>query len=632
MPKLNLNQPLPLLKKLYLLSKKKYYEDPDGKTVLTDAEFDRLEDHLKEVAPDWKGFAAGAPVQKKKSKVKLPIEMFSLDKVKDARPLTSWIADNPSDEFIVMDKLDGSSLELIYKKGVPSQLITRGNGKIGGDISFLIPHLNIPSRVENKDFIVRCEGLFSKAAFEKYKHEFDAARNAASGLLNRKLDGTPVHKAMKDLQLVALSLLSPNPKPSDGLSWLKKKGFRVVAFKVFKTEDMTFDRLNKLLNTRKRNGLFGVDGLVISYNTINRLPTSGNPSWSIAFKQNVSVDDAPITTITNIVWKVSSHGYIIPKFQVEPIQVEGATIRNAAAKNPKFCIQRGLGVGAQVGLVRSGEIIPEIVKVYKKAKFTLPDPSEFGAYHWDKTQTHIVLDDPSASGNVRTAKIARTFTTLGIDFLRGATVNKLVDAGFDNVGKILRASKEDFLSVEGFKEASAAKLWNAIHSKADQGFPLTTVMDASGVFPRGVGKTRLDMIAERYSLLELALMPKKDVIGLISAIPKFQKTTAEMVANGLPLFAKWMQKTRIKIAEPKKIKVKLSSRKLEGQSVTFTGFRDKDAELKIVENGGQVISFGSKTTILLVSPTGKASGKADKAREKGIEVLTLDQLYRKYKL
>jgi DNA ligase (NAD+) len=619
--------PLDRLKEKYTKAKDAYYNDPNGKTNMSDAEFDKLEDAIKAQDPKWKGFTAGSPVYTK-TKKKLPIPMFSLDKAKTEKSLMGFI--DEGEPIVIMDKLDGSSLELVYEGGKATQLITRGNGTIGGDVSYLIPHLRgVPQRISSKKrVIIRCEGLFTKVGFEKYRHEFDAARNAASGVLNRK----DVHKAIRDLQIVCLSVLEPNMKPSQGLTWLKQNGFRTVAWRKFSHENVSYSMLQQLLEKRKQTGNFQIDGLVLTWDKVNQLPKSGNPTWSLAFKQNIDHDNAPITTIEEVIWKVSSHGYIIPKYRVAPIQMDGATIRNAAAKNPKFAMKMGLGVGARVGLVRSGDIIPEIVKVYSKAKFDLPSPAQFGAYHWDATKTHIVLDDPKANADVRAAKISRCFDILDVDFLRGATVKKLIDAGFDNVTKILKASAEDFLTVQGFKEASANKLWTAIHEKTDKGFSLVKLMNASGVFPRGVGDTRLQAVAEHHNLMQLADMSKAEVVGLISAIPGFQEKTASMIASGLPKFVKWVQRTGLKVTEVKKVKVKLQSKKLAGQAITFTGFRDKEAESLIVSNGGQVVSFGGRTTILLVSPTGKASTKADKAREKGIDVLTLEQFTRKYKL
>jgi len=614
------------LKTKYLAAKKAYYNDPNGKTNMSDEAFDALEDLIKEKDPKWKGFKAGAPVFTK-TKRKLPVPMFSLDKVKTAKQLVGFQEAYDGDA-VIMDKLDGSSLELGYIGGKPDFLITRGNGTIGGDVSYLIPHLRgIPQSISTKKrVIIRCEGLFTKAAFEKYKDEFDAARNAASGVLNRK----DVHKAVRDLQVVALSVLEPNMSPSKGLTWLKAQQFRTVAWRSFPMDRINVEMLDKLLAKRKESGQFQIDGLVIAYDKVNQIPRSGNPDWSVAFKSNVSVEDAPVTTVKEVHWKVSPHGYIIPRIEFEPLTMDGAKVKFATAFNGKYVEDNKLGPGAQVKIVRSGDIIPYIVEVTKQARKASKPPASLGPIGWDKTETNWVLDDPKNNAEFRAQKIARTFQVLDVDYLRGKTVDRLIAAGFDNVTKILKADADDFLRVEGFKEASANKLFQAIHEKVDKGFPLTQLMDASGGFPRGVGQTRLDSIAEHHNLMQLATMDKDELIELISAIPGFQEKSATLIATGLPKFAKWVRITGLKVRA--KAKVKTTSQKLAGQYVSFTGFRDKNAETTIQENGGQVGNFGGKTTVLLVSPTGKASGKADIARGKGIPVMTLDQFYKKFKL
>lgn len=614
------------LKQLYLKAKKVYYEDPNGKQLMTDAQFDKLEDKLKSLDPKWKGFKTGSPVVKK-MKVKLPVPIFSLDKIKTEKAILSWLEDG--DYIVVMDKLDGSSLELIYEGGKPTRLFTRGDGKIGGEVSFLIPYLRgIPQKVSTKSrVIIRCEGLFTKAAFEKHRHEFDAARNAASGILNRQ----DIHKAVKDLSVVALQLLEPNVKMSEGLKWLKRNGFRTVAWKVFPSAKLNFNNLSKLLEKRKSVGNFQMDGLVLVYDQKNVLPKSGNPDWGVAFKENVSVENAPVTTVKKVHWKISSHGVIVPRIEFDPINMDGAKVRFATAFHAKFVIKNKIGPGAKVAIVRSGDIIPQIVKVVKTGKEALPLMSEIGDYTWDKTKTHIVLVDAKGNESVRMQKIARCFAKLDVDFIRGGVVKKLYAAGFDNVRKLLKAQPKDFERVEGVKSALANKIYTAIHSKTDKGFPLTQLMDASGVFPRGVSQTRLDAVAEKLNLMKLATLPEAKIVERISQIPGFQETTAAMIAKGLVKFEKWRTITGLKVneaAKPKAPSVKVN--KLKGLAVTWTGYRSADQETAVIQNGGTVVSFGGKTQVLLVSPTGKASGKADKARERKIPVMTWAEFSKKY--
>lgn len=620
--------PLMQKKSLYLRAKKIYYSGTGEKSPLTDAQFDRLEELLKEEVPNWSGLKkVGAPIGKK-TKAVLPISIFSLDKIKKPEQVGNWLEHCP-DEVVIMDKLDGASLELVYKDGVPTKLFTRGNGKIGGEVSFLIPHLRgIPQKMGNKSFIVRCEGIFTKAAFQKYTKDFDEARNAASGVLNRK----DVHHSLKDLQIVALQLLDPPPpKFAAGLKFLERAKFRVVSYKVVKSAELTFNRLAQLLQKRKTNSQFECDGLVLVKNQKLVLPKSGNPDWGVAFKETVEVDDAPQVKVVKVHWKVSPHGYLIPRVEIEPTKFGGATIRFAAAKNAKRMTEMGIGPGAIVRLVRSGDIIPEIIGVDKKVKAKLPDPNLTGEYHWDKNRVNIVLDDPKASAEFRVQRIARTFQRLNVDFLRGKTIQRLMDVGMDSVTKILRASAKDFEAVPGFKSTSAQKLYKAIHEKVDAGFPMPQLMDASSMFPRGVGQTQLTLLNDQLNLMQLAKQPPKVIMSEVMGLPGFQRTNALKIAQGLPKFVKWLNITGLTAVKQKALK-KTSSR-LTGVNVSWTGYRDKDQELAVQKNGGNVVSWSPRrSTILLFRPGGKASGKLDVAKQNGIPTLTWEQFAKKYNL
>lgn len=611
-------------KQVYIRAKKAYY---DGAPIITDAQFDRLEDLIREEAPKWSGFKTGAPVAGKKTKKKLPIPIGSLDKIKKPEQVDRFLG--TCDEVVVSYKLDGAALELVYDGGTLTEVYTRGNGIIGGDVSFLGPHLKgAPQKVPTKKrVIIRAEGIFTKAGFAKYANDFDAARNAASGVLNRK----DVHRAVKDLQIVAHQLLEPNPKPSEGLAWLKRAGFTVVPFKVFSTSDLEFNKLTKLLLKAKATSKYECDGLVVVRNQKNMLPRSGNPDWGVAFKETVEVEDAPTAEVLKVHWKVSAHAILVPRVELVPIKLSGATIRFAAAKNAKMLIANGIGPGALVKLVRSGDIIPDIVSVVKRVKAKLPDPSDHGDWHWDKNKVNIVLDDPTANADFRTQKIARTFDKLQIDFMRARSIQRLIDVGIDSVSKILKATPEDFLKVPGFKVATANKLHKAIHNRIDQGYTLAKLMDASSQFPRGIGETQLQSVVEKLNLMQLAELPPLQIAKQLKAIPGFGEVNAVKVAKGLPKFIKWLRITKIKVVKPKKVKI--SSLKLQGVSVSWTTYRSKDQEAIVEENGGQVVSFGvKKTNVLLFSPTGKASAKIAMAEQVGIPVMTWEQFAKKFKL
>lgn len=616
-------------KKLYQRAKDAYYNT--GHPIMTDEEFDRLEDQIKKADPKWSGLKAGAKIKNKKTKARLPIPMFSLDKTKP-ETVEKWLEYHSNEMVVVSDKEDGSSLEIKYEYGEPTKAYTRGNGTIGGDVSYLIPHLKIPQKVGKDNFIVRCEVLFTGKAFNKHSGDFDSARNAASGILNR----TDIHPGARDLSVVVLQVLEPNRKPSQGLAWAKSKGFTVVPYKLFRASELNGAKLAKLLQARRAKSKYQMDGLVITLDKINKLPKAGNPDWAIAFKLNVETKDAPIATVKEVQWEVSPHGYLKPVIIYSPIQVEGAKLTRATAFNAKFVEVNKIGPGAQVKIIRSGEIIPKIVEVVKQAKkASLPDHKQFGPWAWNKTMVDIVLIKPTANEDFRVKVITRFMSNLEVDFMKEGNVRKLYEAGFDNIRKLLKATPKDFLRVEGVKETTANKLYEAIHSKIDKGVPVVKLMDASGTLPRGLGTTRLQQIADKWNMLKVCRLAADNpdrVTKAILKLPGWQIKMASAFVKGAPKFLKWLDITGIKPKLTKEKAPKAKTQKLAGIGVTWTGYRNKDEEATVVENGGTVESFGSKTAVLLFRPGGKESTKIGKAQAKGIPVLTWEQFAKKYKV
>lgn len=616
------------LKKLYLMLKDAYY---NKEALVDDAEFDKLEDYLKErISENWKGFKTGTRIKNKKVEMKLPVAMPSLNKgYPDRSPsIDDWIASSNVDEMVLMQKLDGAALEIVFEDGVPSESYTRGNGVLGKQMSYLIPHMKgIPKKISTtRRIIVRCEGLFQKSAYLKYKNEFKHDRGAANGILN---SGTP-HVALKDLSVVVVQILSPNVQLAKGLAWAKKQGFTVVPHKVVTKKQLNGEKLSTILANQRLKSPYKCDGLVLAENIVPPVPHSdAKPSWAIAFKENVSIDDAPKAKVVDIVYQISAHGWLIPKIKITPTEIDGTTVTNCSAKNMRWMLANGLGIGAIIRIVKSGEIIPLVVKVEKKSNnIPKPDRKEVGDYEWNEGKVDYVLTNPKENPVFRVAHIERFFNTLEIDFMREGNVQRLFDAGLNNVSKIIKASPKQIAQAEGIREGRAQALWDAIHRVIDPGVPLPRLMDASGVFPRGIGTRRMQMIAEHVDLNSLLKKDAREIEEIVAEIPRFDTTTARMVAQGMSKFVRWQEITGIRGLAHKKEKV-IKGGKLSGMTIYITGYRDEEQEQTIKKNGGR-IKWDSNTDVLLYSPSGKASSKVDKAKAKGIPVLTWEQFERKY--
>ena len=611
-------------------SSARYYND--GTSLISDKAFDALKDELAERKPTHPFLqTVGAPVAKGSRKVKLPFPLFSLDKIKP-ESVTKWAAANPG-PYNITDKEDGNSLEIVYSRtGV--QIFTRGDGTMGQDITFLAPHLDIPKSVPTgKRFAVRAEAIMPQASFNNlFKGTYSNPRNLVAGAMNKRV----VHTAIPHIHVIAYEIIEPRMKPSESMLKLKQLGFNVVPNKVFKT--ITPEQLTKLLHTRKAKSKYEIDGLVIEQDTVNKRPSAGtNPSYAVAFKR-AEEDSMSEAKVLEVIWEASKNGALKPRIRIQPTILSGVTVNFATGHNAYFVEHgfrkkdeasglptRPIGPGAIVKVIRSGDVIPHIVSVVKGS--TRPSmPSEEYKYG----RTGIDIYQTVTSDLTKEKRIAAFFTTVGVDYLRLSTVQKLVQNGLDTIPKILRAKPQDFLAVPGYKDTMAQKLHTAIQSKTRE-VELHTLMDASGAFGAGLGEKRMKPLVAKYpTIMTWTNLTAAQIEQRVVAVPGFN-TLAKQFALGFPKFVKWLATTRIKPILPTKIKV--MSTKLSGQSVAFTGFRDPDLEATIISNGGQVASgVSAKTTILLVKSKAAGSSKLTKAAALGIKIMTADEFNRKFKL
>lgn len=610
----------------------KYYTD--GTSPLSDRAFDALKEELEKRNPAHPFLQqVGAPVAKGSRKVPLPFPLFSLTKVKPGEDgLPKWLRAHPG-PYVVSDKEDGNSLEIVYANG-GVKIFTRGDGVKGQDVSFLAPHLDIPRSVPSgKRFAVRAEAVMPVSAFKSmFAGKYRNPRNLVAGAMNKRA----VHESVPHIHVIAYEVIEPRMKPSAALAKLKQYGFTVVPFKV--VTSLTESMLSKLLATRKTRSKYDIDGLVLEQDKLNKRPSAGNnPSYAVAFKE-ADVDQMHDTKVIEVQWEASKLGALKPVLRIQPIELPGNTINFATGHN-SFFIEHGyrkkdigkglpvrpIGPGAIVKIIRSGDVIPHVVEVVKGAsKPQMPDePYKYG-------RTGIDIYQTETSDLTREKRITSFFTTVKVDFMKLGTVQKLTQNGMDSIAKILRAKPEDFLAIPGFKDTMAQKLYQAIQSKTRQ-VELATLMDASGAFGAGIGERRMRPLVAKYpSLLEWKSKTPSQIEVLVRTVPGFN-TLARQFALGFPKFIKWLATVKIKPVLP--TKVKAMSSKLHGQNVAFTGFRDSELEAIIISNGGQLSSgVSSKTTILLVKSKDSGSSKVTKAESQGIKIMTSEEFTQKYKL
>lgn len=307
------------------------------------------------------------------------------------------------------------------------------------------------------------------------------------------------------------------------------------------------------------------------------------------------------------------------------IDLGGVTISRITGNNGKFILDNNIGPGAIIRVSRRGDVIPHVEEVTKPArKPQLPE----GNWHWTDTGVDIVLDDTDTD-DVLIRKLENFFATIGAENLGRGVLAKLIDAGFDTPTKIIQMTALKWSRLPGFQGVMANKLHKSL-SAALTNIELSTLADATGFFGRGFGTRRFEAVHQAYpNIRALGLQSQSVIVRKVAAIHGFSDTTAQAFADGIKPFMKWFDRNAQYITI--KRKAKPTSSKLSGVSVAFTGFRDANLAERIKKAGGEATdNFNSSTTVLLATNLNSGSSKIQRAKDKGVEVMTPTQFTNKY--
>jgi DNA ligase (NAD+) len=614
-----------------------YYNSENS--IVSDDVFDVFLDTLKERDPENINLQIiGAPISK--DKVKLPYPMYSLDKIKPDKGALEKFKNKYKGPFVESDKLDGVSA-LIHKKDKKVNMYTRGDGEYGQDISYLIPYVlpkNVLLNDMPEDSAVRGELLISKKNFKTISKENKNARNTVAGLVNSKTYDVSLAKLT---DFVAYAIINPEYAIESQMKKLKQLNFPVVNYKVSNLKTISEELLSKDLIERRKEGLYEIDGIVVidsskSYPLINK-----NPEHGFAFK-TVLADQVAVTTILKVVWNPSMHGYLKPTLHLKPVRIGGVTIKQATAFNAKYVKEHNLGPGAVIKIVRSGDVIPHILEVQKPS--TSKKPSMPGInYKWDKTNTNIIIKDLHGDANdvVTVKKISNFFKKLGVKYISEGIVTRLVDSGYDSIFKVLQAKPADLEKIDGIGDTLVSKIFTNIEN-AFKTVTLQQLMGASMIFGIGIGVRKARLVVDKYPDIMKVKWNTDTMIEKLIEIDGYDTTTATLFANNYDKF-KTFYKNLKKIADishldkviSAKDKAKLIKDKKKlifaDMKVVFTGFRDKDLEKFIEDNGGKITSTVSGNTSMLVYGGDKSSSKYKKAVVLKIPTFTKDEFLKKYK-
>ncbi len=618
------------LEKIIVYSSDKYYnEEP----VISDSVFDMLREFLLLKSPKSKILKMIGASIKSKDKVDLPYYLGSMDKIKPpSNKLESWTKQY-SAPYIMSDKLDGVSALLMYKDN-NINLYTRGTATQGMDITMLLKYIkNIPdyktvfnylkkNKIDVDSIAFRGELIINKTKFEnKWISTMKNARNAVAGLVNSKNINPEL---ARDTYLVLYQIIDPVYNVSKQLEMIKEIGFRTVHHKV--TEKLTFKRLSEYLIKRRSKAKYIIDGIIITNDDIHPINTDGNPDYSWAFK-DVLEDQKAISKVIDIEWNTTKDNIIMPTLIIEPIDVGGVTIKRVTGNNARFIIDNKLGIGAEVEVIRSNDVIPKIEKVIKGARVDLPEGE------WNDSGVHLMNTNINNDSKIK--NIYYFFSTINTMGLGEKIVEKIFNAGHKSILDFLKLKVEDILSIEGFKQKSAENIIESIKTSTTK-IPFALLMKASNKLGRGMGEERAKDVLNKYpNIMDIYnTYTEKEFINSLRILDGWEEKTSTIFAQNFKHFVEFYNDIKKYISVDMKVK-EVKTGKFTGMKIVMSGFRDKGLEEFIINNGGEMSSSVSKNTSILIVKDDTVlaeglTGKTTKAKELGVKIHTISSFNKEF--
>ena len=629
---------------------RRYYDLDDP--IIEDSEYDALMRRLiqlEEKYPELDDPASptrhvGGTPAKGFAQVEHPVPLESLNDVFSREELLAFgervERENVERVYTVEPKIDGLSMSLRYVNGVFTRGATRGDGRVGEDVTENLRTIrSIPRTLPSAPplLIVRGEVFMPKRVFEvlNTQRELDGEkllanpRNAAAGAM-RQLD--PAVTASRQLDILIFNVQLAEGMEfrthSESLDWLRSQGFPVIDYRLCRSMEECCRRIEEIDGERE-NYEFGIDGAVVKLDLLAdraRLgSTSKAPRWAAAYKSPPEIKES---VVREIQVQVGRTGVLTPKAVVEPVRLAGTTVTNATLHNQDFITEKDIRIGDTVRIRKAGEIIPEVIGVVPEKRpegtepYRLPSvcPVCGAPVHRDPDGAAM-----RCTGAECPAQLLRNLThfaskdAMDIDGLGPNLVKALVDRG-------LVRSAADLYSLEAGQVAelermgakSADNLIRAIDASRERG--MARLVYALGIRQVGVSASRT--LASHFgSVSALAEAGTEELEGIEDIGP----ITAAFIAE-------WFRQEQSKhllrrLAEAgvsMESRETVLDRRFVGMTFVLTGTLSsmgRDAAKAAIEaRGGKAASSVSKKTTLVVAGE-NAGSKLDKAQELGIRII-----------
>ena len=625
------------------------YYTKDAPSV-SDSEYDQLyrelveleTAHPDEILPESPTHRVGGVVLKGFTKYQHQYPLYSLQDAFSREELEAFDQrvrkEFPSISYVCELKIDGLSISLTYENGVLVTGATRGDGSVGEDITENLKRVkDIPLVLpEPVNITVRGECYMPRASFDRVNQirqengepEFANPRNAAAGTL-RQLDTTIVAK--RNLATFLYQEVSPTDQSSQEgvLEKLARLGFVVNQERVL-AEDMEqiWDFIQKVAQLRE-DLPYDIDGIVIKVNDLAVQEELGftvkAPKWAVAYKFPAEEKEAKILSVD---WTVGRTGVVTPTANLTPVQLAGTTVSRATLHNVDYIAEKDIHQDDTVIVYKAGDIIPAVLRVVKDKRVSdqaLAIPTQCPSCQSEllhfEDEVALRCINPLCPAQIKeglnhfASRDAMNITGLG-----PAVVEKLFAAQLvEDVAGIYRLTVEDLLTLEGFKEKSAEKLYEAIQASKENS--AEKLLFGLGI--RHVGsKVSQILLQEFHDLDQLATADPER----IASIDSLGMVVAESLKR---YFAQEGSKRLLQELKEAGVNMTYLGEKvaadaaLSGMTVVLTGKLERltrsEAKAKLESLGAKVTGSVSKKTDLVVAGS-DAGSKLTKAQELGIQV------------
>lgn len=550
----------------------------------------------------------------------------------------------PDATYMAELKIDGLSISLIYENGQLQVGATRGDGLVGENITENVKRVrDIPLQLEQPLTItVRGECYLPRASFDRIneerrengEQEFANPRNAAAGTL-RQLDTAVVAK--RNLATFLYQEASPTGRATQDevLRELQNYGFSVNKRRITTPSMNEIWDFIQIIGQERDSLAYDIDGVVIKVNSLAMQEELGftikAPRWAIAYKFPAEEKEAEILSVD---WTVGRTGVVTPTANLTPVQLAGTTVSRATLHNVDYIAEKDIRIGDTVIVYKAGDIIPAVLKVVEEKRQqqkVMPIPSHCPScgsellHFEDEVALRCINPVCPAQIKERLAHFASR-DAMNISGFGPAIVEKLFAANLvHDVADIYQLTVADLMTLEGVKEKSADKLYQAIQvSKANSAEKLLF-----GLGIRHVGSKASRLLLEKFGDLESLEQADFEAISAIDGL-------GEVIAQSLrSYFAK--EEARKLLDELKGYGVNLvyhgqkveADAELSGLTIVLTGKLERltrnEAKEKLQNLGAKVTGSVSKKTDIVVAGS-DAGSKLDKAQALGIRVENEDWL------